>query len=119
MSGQHTPGPWAVSSNTACIFGAKRGLGLEPIGLIYHPALPDNSAVGLRARADAALCAAAPELLDALRELLEAHRSKYPAFEFGVDAQNAWVERTTAARNTAELVIAKATASTTDAGVAG
>ncbi len=63
----HTPGPWAVSKNTRLVFGAQQGLGLEPLGFIYGPSFEERSVVGRRAMADCVLCAAAPELLEALK----------------------------------------------------
>jgi hypothetical protein len=53
--------------------------------------------------------AAAPELLEALRELLAAELAMFPAFEAGKEAQDAWADRRAAARNNASFVIAKAT----------
>jgi hypothetical protein len=59
--------------------------------------------------ANAKLIAAAPDLLEALRELLESHSVPYPPYEGGQDAQDAWSHRRAAARDVAAAVIAKAT----------
>jgi len=72
---QHTPGPWAVSKNTPLIFGRTQGAGLEPLGFIYGPPFEERSEVGRRAKADVALCAAAPELLDVAQKLVSAFMS--------------------------------------------
>lgn len=65
----HTPGPWAVSRNTNLVFGKKQGFGLEPLGFIYGPSFAEDSELGRRALADTRLCAAAPDLLEALVRL--------------------------------------------------
>lgn len=69
---KHTPGPWAVSKNDLFVFGKKQGNGLEPIGFIYGPACAEHSEYGQRCIADVHLCAAAPAMLQALEDLLEA-----------------------------------------------
>lgn len=60
-------------------------------------------------RAD--LAASAPELLEALRELHEAHCAMFPPSEAGMEAQTAWAERRAAAHDKALAAIAKATGS--------
>lgn len=48
------------------------------------------------------------ELLEALRELHEAHCAMYPPAEAGMEAQTAWAERRAAAHDKAIAAIAKA-----------
>lgn len=66
-------------------------------------------ALGLaEANANARLIAAAPELLAALKELLDSQLELMPPFESGKDAQEAWLDRRAKARNDAAFIIAKA-----------
>lgn len=66
---KHTPGPWRVGNTEPLLFGRPQGNGSVPIGFVYGPSFSERSEVGQRALADARLCAAAPELLEALRNL--------------------------------------------------
>jgi len=68
----HTPGPWTVSPLSDFIFSADCGDHQQPIGFIYGPAFAERSEVGRRAMANAVLCAAAPDLLDAGRSMIAA-----------------------------------------------
>lgn len=70
---KHTPGPWRVGNSSPLIFGAERGLGMEPLGFVYGPSDPERSEVGHRAMADTRLAAAAPDLLTALGALLSVY----------------------------------------------
>lgn len=58
--------------------------------------------------ADGRLIAAAPDLLEALKELLASQLAAMPPFEAGAAAQDAWSDRRAKARNDAVAVIAKA-----------
>ncbi|WP_439586943.1 hypothetical protein [Hydrogenophaga sp.] len=60
-----------MSQNTNFVFGKKQGIGLEPLGFIYGPSFAEDSEVGRRALADTRLCAAAPDLLEALVGCIE------------------------------------------------
>ena len=71
METKHTPGEWVTGSTDPLLFGRKQGNGTEPIGCVYGPAFPERSDVGQRALANARLIAAAPELLDALKSLVQ------------------------------------------------
>lgn len=53
----------------------------------------------------AKLIAAAPELLEALNDLLSSHLTLMPSAEAGKEAQDAWADRRAAARNTAAALI--------------
>lgn len=70
---KHTPGPWVVGNTDPLLFGKQRGQGTEPIGFVYGPSFPERSDLGKEAIANARLIAAAPELLEALKNLLESH----------------------------------------------
>ena len=69
---KHTEGPWAVSQNTSFVFGQQQGPGLLPLGFIYGPSFAEDSDLGRRALADTRLCAAAPDLLEALQKYVAA-----------------------------------------------
>jgi hypothetical protein len=60
----HTPGPWSISPISDTIING----GGHPLGFVYAPAV--ESFLLQRARADARLFAAAPELLQSVREIL-------------------------------------------------
>ncbi|WP_157970119.1 hypothetical protein [Pelagibacterium sediminicola] len=68
---KHTPGPWVVSPLSEMIFSAYMGDHQRPIGFIYGPAFAERSEVGRTAIANAVLCAAAPNMLEALYEAEE------------------------------------------------
>lgn len=61
MTGKHTPGPWQLSANGPEIFAGGSTFRVGPLATVY----PRND--GREQRANAALIAAAPELLDACR----------------------------------------------------
>jgi hypothetical protein len=74
MSAQHTPGPWFTFANGQCIGG--------PVGPLGNPSGAETAGIahcgmGLRTgteiQANARLISAAPELLETLRELVEAY----------------------------------------------
>ena len=67
----HTPGPWVVGNQDPLNFGKQRGNGTEPIGFVYGPSFPERSELGREALSNARLIAAAPELLEALRNMVE------------------------------------------------
>lgn len=60
----HTPGPWSISTISDTIINGDR----RPLGFVYAPAV--ESSFLQQARADARLIAAAPELLQSVREIL-------------------------------------------------
>lgn len=55
-----------------------------------------------------ALIESAPDLLEALSELLAAELTQIPPYESGKEAQDAWAARRAAARNNARAVITNA-----------
>ncbi len=69
MSG-FTKGPWTTGNVDKLLVGIKRLNGTEPICFVYGPSDHDTSEVRKRALADAMLIAAAPDLYEALRNLL-------------------------------------------------
>jgi hypothetical protein len=71
MSG-FTKGPWTTGNVDKLLVGIKRLNGTEPICFVYGPSDHDTSEVRKRALADAMLIAAAPDLYEALRVLLDA-----------------------------------------------
>lgn len=83
MSTQHTPGPWVTGNTDPLLFGRKQGHGTEPIGFIYGPACPELSEVGQQALANARLIAAAPDLLELLREAADCTR--HPDYDWPVE----------------------------------
>jgi hypothetical protein len=103
----HTLGPWWVDdrrpSGVLQVQARHRGQGSSycVASMNYHEPPHDE--------ANARLIAAAPELLEALRELLAAQLTQMPSFEAGKDAQDAWADRRAKARNGAMWAIAKAT----------
>ena len=66
---RHTPGPWVVGNQDPLNFGKQRGNGTEPIGFVYGPSFPERSELGREALSNARLIAAAPELLEALKDM--------------------------------------------------
>jgi hypothetical protein len=74
----HTPGPWeshsaSLSDNSLVVTAQRQDKqGYERICLVRHGSIRDYSDTDYRAQADAMLIAAAPELLAALKGLLDA-----------------------------------------------
>lgn len=105
----HTPGPWIATQRTH----TKGPPSPEESHLDYFHIMAgrgDDSweLTGFMRPSDAHLIAAAPDLLEALKELLASQLAIMPPFEAGKDAQNAWSDRRAKARNDAAAVIAKA-----------
>ena len=100
MTTKHTPAPWSVDTNTNDLREAEtiRGGDGVRIAATYkiHEHRDDKTKAYYEARANSRLIAAAPELLEALRELVAYH---------GSDVDNGLDELLTAAR----AAIAKAT----------
>lgn len=95
MSGQHTPGNWFVEGGGMTV-SSETGYMIANMAVIGSPQPWDIHA------ANARLIAAAPELLDAFKEMVRmAENEGWEGFD------------------KAKAIIAKATASTTDAGVVG
>jgi hypothetical protein len=109
---QHTPGPWHDVQDEELRAAAARNLGPMPYRIVSrdgihiaivggeHQPQFDGEAVEEIA-ADARLIATAPELLDALKELLECQK-------FGINALAKQIQRKGNAREKARAVIAKA-----------
>jgi hypothetical protein len=92
-----TPGPWVVDENSAEIFGPPRRGSQHARVLVQF-----SEKFTAEERANAYLIAAAPELLEALREMLATHPAAYRAVSDTVD------NRTDGAVRAARLAIAKA-----------
>lgn len=74
MTGQHTPGPWAVIHDSYCGHYQIESTGEAIAQVFYVDNAPDE-----RGRADARLIAAAPELLEALdkvQKTMDGYRSQ-------------------------------------------
>jgi len=99
MSAKHTPGPWQVNSNFASQVcdcdGTSRGC--APIA--------NMSGTPAERKANARLIAAAPDLLEALREVEKHLQSYVDAIEYGGGAASKSSERLASVR----AAIAKAT----------
>ena len=67
---KHTPGPWSVDGEV--IRGDEQSNGSVSVACILDGAYPYGRRAGKSARANARLIAAAPELLEALNNLLSA-----------------------------------------------
>jgi len=96
----HTPGPWRLTPYSSIVgrgVVANGGIVIATIHGDPHPS----------AEANARLIATAPELLEALRELLASQLTQMPSYEAGKDAQDAWADRRANARNNAAAAIAK------------
>ncbi len=65
---KHTPGPWAVGNVDPLSFGQPQGNGMLPLGFVYGPSHAELSEHGRECLANAQLCAAAPDLLEALQD---------------------------------------------------
>ena len=78
MTTQHTHGPWFVNGNV--IRGDARSNGSVSVACILDVAYPYGIRAGESAQANARLIAAAPELLEALREMTE-RIEDHPAYE--------------------------------------
>lgn len=100
---ESTPGPWEVAGH--CIRSPFAHGDPEKRGFL----IAECSFGSMPADANARLIAAAPELLEALAELLAAEEAVFPPFEAGAEAQDAWAIRQTNARYAAAQAIAKAT----------
>ena len=108
---KHTQGEWTVLDNRENAYEPGAVHVIADGGLTIATIVPQQvSADGQVERmANALLIAAAPELLEALAELLAAEEAVFPAFEEGQDAQDAWATRKTAARYVASEILRKAT----------
>ena len=82
---KHTPGPWVVGNQDPLHFGKQRGNGTEPIGFVYGPVFPERSELGQRALADARLIACAPEMLEALRDLVQLEADGRTEYESAIE----------------------------------
>ena len=67
---KHTPGPWRVGNVDPLSFGQPQGNGTLPLGFVYGPSHAELSEHGRECLANAKLCAAAPDLLEALTLLV-------------------------------------------------
>lgn len=110
---KHTPGVWSAEhfTNTARveISGGKLRLLKDVEGniLAFLPQWLDTESEAAEAKANARLIAAAPELLEALEEVVNSQDERFPVGS--IDAQDKWATRRTNALNTARAAIAKAT----------
>lgn len=109
----HTSGPWKIDWTIA---GGGRNEDFPELHYanIYSHGYMNSAPAGLSItgyirKADALLIAAAPELLEALKELLASQLAVMPPFEAGAAAQDAWSDRRAKARNDAAWAVAKAT----------
>jgi hypothetical protein len=103
---RHTNGPWTIPDIQWDVDSPEAFKSLIRIadanGKYDVAYAADDSA---RMQANAKLIAAAPELKDALVELLAAQYAQFPPAEAGQEAQNAWADRRAAARNNATALI--------------
>jgi hypothetical protein len=97
---KHTPGPWSITRGYT-----KTGYPCFWINGMSADEKRDAPTLD----ADARLIAEAPELLEALRELLASDLAQFPPYEAGKEAQDTWSHRRAAARNNARDAIVKAT----------
>lgn len=77
MSTKHTPGPWIVDDVEGCIAIAADSDG-EVLAYLAQPHQQTNPRSTEEAEANASLIVAAPELLEALSQAIEALRSADP-----------------------------------------
>ncbi len=117
MSGQHTPGPWVVANEDGCTqLRAPSDDGLSRYktlmcDMTYYPWINFTDA-------DWRLVAAAPELLGALKGYMDAVNTMNAAMKDGLNVHGA-ISGLIGAEDNAKAAIAKASPTTTDAGVVG
>jgi hypothetical protein len=123
MSGQHTPGPWFFREDIPAI-------GVEGDGCFEILDHENPSAANVLCTrqpwlekrdemvANARLMSAAPELLEALKGYMEAVNTMNAAMKDGLNVHGA-ISGLIGAEDNAKAAIAKASLTTTDAGVAG
>lgn len=108
MSGQHTPGPWNYND---------AGLAVLSLFAADDKGLWHGSRSTEEQRANSILCAAAPELLEALIRVAKVFPTDADMAEAGWTGEE--ITAACAVYDFARSAIAKATATTTDAGVVG
>ena len=93
---KHTPGPWKVSRDTRTIFASTEGAGVlirgveQTIPQIAHVIGNGFAATLEEQKANARLIAAAPDLLSACRDVLEALDDRYDG---AADSKYLWAGR--------------------------
>jgi hypothetical protein len=107
---QHTPGPWELMERGAYgdFDGRSQIIMSEPLSgdnPFRLAAVHVDNMDDVAGAANARLMAAAPELLEALTELLDAESAEFPAYESGKAAQEAWGWRRTFAKERAHNLI--------------
>ena len=106
MQHQHTPGPWIIEAET-CHTGdiATVHNTAEKWVTIYAPHWMETGMGEHEQSANARLIAAAPELLEALKAMLEVHGVRQEHANASVEIPQSWVDLSDVART----AIAKAT----------
>ncbi|MEO0797359.1 MAG: hypothetical protein AAFX93_19580 [Verrucomicrobiota bacterium] len=100
---KHTPGPWkwdGIDPEWLVQSGTEESI-------LFVVDTKDGGRIKVRDR-DKPLIEAAPDLLEALEELLSSHQSYFPLEEEGMEAQDAWATRKHEAHRQAEKAIQKA-----------
>jgi hypothetical protein len=109
----HTPGPWnALPEEDDKPYIRIRGTRIGCRHKIANVMAPNYGLYEAEeTRANARLIAAAPELIRALKALLDSTLAPFPNAESGKDAQDAWADMRAEARNNARNLIAEIEAS--------
>ena len=97
MKMKHTPGPWKITDKIDGQFAYTPRIHVGPAVVYYtagyHTAEQDSEFKAI-AEANARLIAAAPELLDALQEIVEAQKGGYLGWSH-IDAASAAIAKAT------------------------